>query len=119
AGRAYFDRAKGALAGLDEAEQAVSALGAEPRGLVRVTAPADLSRDLAVVTAAFLHSYPAVRVDAVLTARHVDLVKEGFDLAVRAGVLTDSSLLTRRLGKFEFGLFASAAYLVAAGRPRR
>lgn len=119
AGRAYFDRAKEALAGLEEAEHSVSALGAEPRGLVRVTAPADLARDLAVVTAAFLQSHPAVRVDAVLTARHVDLVKEGFDLAVRAGALTDSSLLARRLGEFEFGLFASAAYLDAAGRPRR
>jgi DNA-binding transcriptional LysR family regulator len=119
AGRAYFDRAKQALAGLEEAEQTVSALGAEPRGLVRVTAPVDLARELATVTAAFLRAHPAVRVEAVLTARHVDLVKEGFDLAVRAGPLGDSSLLARRLGESEFGLFASAGYLEAAGRPRR
>jgi DNA-binding transcriptional LysR family regulator len=54
-----------------------------------------------------------------LTARYVDLVKEGFDLAVRAGTLTDSSLLARKVVDTELGLFAAPAYLDAAGRPRR
>ncbi len=119
AGRAYYDHTRDALAGLEEAQQAVSSLGAEPRGVVRVTAPVDLARDLAVVTAAFLRAHPGVRVETLLTARYVDLVKEGLDLAVRAGPLTDSSLLARRLGESELGLFASPAYLHAAGRPRR
>jgi DNA-binding transcriptional LysR family regulator len=119
AGRAYHDRARDALLGLEEAQQAVSSLGAEPRGVVRVTAPVDLARDLAAVTAAFLRAHAGVRVEAVLTARYVDLVKEGFDLAVRAGPLTDSSLLARKLGESEMGLFASPAHLDAAGRPRR
>ncbi|HYS79604.1 MAG TPA: LysR family transcriptional regulator [Anaeromyxobacteraceae bacterium] len=119
AGRAYYDRTRDALSGIEEARQAVSSLGAEPRGLVRVTAPVDLARDLAAVTAAFLRANAGVRVETVLTARYVDLVKEGFDLAVRAGPLSDSSLHARRLGDAELGLFASPAYLDRIGRPRR
>jgi len=119
AGRAYYDRARDALAGIEEAEQAASSLGADPRGLVRVTAPVDVAGDLAQVTAAFLRAHPRVRVETLLTAHYVDLVKEGFDLAVRAGPIADSSLLSRRLGESESGLFASPAYLDAAGRPRR
>ena len=119
AGRAYYDRARDALAGLDEARQVVSTLGAEARGIVRVTAPVDLAADLAAVTAAFLRAHPGVRVETLLTARYVDLVKEGVDLAVRAGPLTDSSLLARRLGDTELVLVASPGYLDAAGRPRR
>jgi DNA-binding transcriptional LysR family regulator len=119
AGRDYFERARDALAALDEAQQAVSSLGAEPRGVVRVTAPVDLAGELAGVTSAFLRAHPAVRVEMFLTARFVDLVKEGFDLAVRAGPLTDSSLLARKLGDSDLGLFASPAYLARVGRPRR
>jgi len=119
AGRAYHERAREALASLDEAREAVSSLGAEPRGLVRITAPVDLAGALAEVTTRFLRSYPAVHVETALTARVVDLVREGFDLAVRAGTLSDSSLIARRLGDTDHGLFASPAYLNATGRPRR
>jgi len=119
AGRAYHDRARDALAGLEAAREAASALGTEPRGLVRITAPVDLAGALAGATAPFLRAHPAVHVEALLTSRLVDMVREGFDLAVRAGVLVDSSLLARRLGATDFGLFASPAYLDAAGRPRR
>jgi DNA-binding transcriptional LysR family regulator len=55
----------------------------------------------------------------VLTPRRVDLVNEGFDLALRAGPLVDSSLVVRRLGRADLGLFASSAYLRKAGKPRR
>jgi len=86
---------------------------------VRVTAPVDLAGALAEATSGFLRAFPEVHVEMSLTARVVDLVREGFDLAVRAGVLADSSLMARRLGDTELGLFASPAYLEAAGRPRR
>ncbi len=119
AGRAYYQRSRDSLAALEEAEQAVSALGAEPRGVVRVTAPVDLAADLAPIASAFLRVHRAVRIETLLTARYVDLVKEGFDVAVRAGPLGDSSLLARRIGETELGLFASPAYLDSAGRPRR
>jgi DNA-binding transcriptional LysR family regulator len=119
AGSAYYARARDALAGIQEAHRAASSLGAEARGVVRITAPVDLAGDLATVTSAFVHAHPAVRVEVSLTARFVDLVKEGFDLAVRAGPLVDSSLLARKLGETEIALFASPAYLDRAGRPRR
>jgi DNA-binding transcriptional LysR family regulator len=119
AGAAYYARARDALAGIEEAHRTASSLGAEARGVVRITAPVDLASDLATVTSAFVLAHPAVRVEVSLTARMVDLVKEGFDLAVRAGPLVDSSLLARKLGEGEIGLFASAAYLDRVGRPRR
>jgi DNA-binding transcriptional LysR family regulator len=119
AGRAYYQRARDALASLEEAQQAAAALGAAPRGLVRITAPTDLGAGIAPVLATFLRAHPAVRVEVSLTPRLVDLVKEGFDLAVRAGPLLDSSLLARKLADTELGLFAAPAYLARAGRPRR
>jgi DNA-binding transcriptional LysR family regulator len=119
AGAAYYARARDALAAIEEAQRAASSRGAEARGVVRITAPVNLAGDLANVTSAFVRAHPAVRVEVSLTARFVDLVKEGFDLAVRAGPLVDSSLLARKLGEDEIGLFASPAYLDRAGRPRR
>ncbi len=119
AGRAYYERARDALASLEEAHQAAAALRAEPSGTVRVTATVDMAPELAAVTEAFLRQHPRVRVEVMLTARVVDLVKEGFDLAVRGGVLTDSSLMARRVGDTDFGLFAAPAYLARTGRPRR
>jgi DNA-binding transcriptional LysR family regulator len=119
AGAAYYARARDALAGLEEARRAASSVGAEARGVVRITAPVDLAGDLGKVTSAFVRAHPAVRVEVSLTSRFADLVKEGFDLAVRAGPLVDSSLLARKLGETEIGLFASPAYLDRAGRPRR
>jgi len=119
AGHAYYDRARDALAGLDEAREVVSSLGTEPRGVVRLTAPVDLAGELAPITGQFLREHPRVRVEVMLTARYVDLVKEGFDLAVRAGVLADSSLVARKLGETAMGLFASPEYLERRGRPRR
>jgi DNA-binding transcriptional LysR family regulator len=60
-----------------------------------------------------------VSVELVLTTRTVDLVEEGFDLALRGGPLKDSGLIARKLGKADAGLFASPAYLEAHGRPTR
>lgn len=119
AGRAYYERTRDALAGLHEASQEAAALGAEPRGTVRVTAPVELAPELARLAAAFLAGHPQVRVEVSLTARYVDLVKEGFDLAVRAGVLADSSLLARKLSDSALALFAAPSYLERRGRPRR
>lgn len=119
AGRAYHDRTRDALAALDEAQHAAASLGAAPRGLVRLTAPNGLAAGLGPVTAAFVRAHPDVRVEVVLTARFVDMVKEGFDLAVRGGPLGDSSLLARKVADTEHGFFASRDYLTAAGRPRR
>ncbi len=119
AGRTYYRRTRDALTGLEEARQAAAALGAEPRGTVRLTAPGDLAAGVAPIVAAFTRAHPEVRIEVSLTARLADLVREGFDLAIRAGPLQDSSLLARKLADTELGLFAAPAYLAAAGRPRR
>ena len=119
AGRAYYESVSRALAGIDEATSAVSELHDIPRGTIRLTGPADLGdRLLAPILVDFAGSYPEVRLDIVLTQRLVDLVHEGFDLALRVGKLADSRLVARPLGWVRAGVFASPQYLERRGRPR-
>jgi DNA-binding transcriptional LysR family regulator len=119
AGRVYFDRARAALAGLSEANAAVTDMSHEIAGPIRITAGADNTGMLASLFGEFLRRYPKVQLDVVLTPRRVDLVAERFDLALRAGPLIDSSLVVRRLGRSDHALFASRAYLRRAGKPQR
>jgi DNA-binding transcriptional LysR family regulator len=119
AGRLYFERARAALGGLADAGAVVTDLSGEIAGPIRFTAGGDNTGLLANLLAEFLARHPKVQLDVVLTPRRVDLVAEGFDLALRAGPLVDSALIARRLGRVELGLFASRAYLRKAGRPRR
>src|SRR5262252_4308637 len=117
AGRLYFDRARASLGGLADAGAAVTDLSSEIAGPIRLTAGGN-SGLLAKLVSEFVTRYPNVQIDVVLTPRRVDLVAEGFDLALRAGPLVDSALIARRLGRIEHGLFASQAYLRKHGRPR-
>jgi DNA-binding transcriptional LysR family regulator len=118
AGVAYHERVAAALGLIADAEGEVSHLQGAPRGTLRITAPYDIGVGfLAGIVARFTARYPEVRVDSVLTGRLVDLIAEGFDLAVRAGRLRDSSLMSRNLGAMESRLFAAPAYLEARGQP--
>jgi DNA-binding transcriptional LysR family regulator len=119
AGRVYFERARAGLAGLTEASLAAADMSQEVAGLIRFSAAADGTGLLAGILAAFVARYPKVQLDVILTPRRVDLVTEGVDLALRAGHLADSSLVARRLGFSDLGLFASRAYLRRAGKPVR
>jgi DNA-binding transcriptional LysR family regulator len=118
AGRTYFERVQGALGALTDATSEVMDAGGAPRGLVRLTAPADMAI-LAVKLGSFLARYPGIKLQLLLTNRRVDLVQEGVDLAVRAGALTDSTLIARRVGVSRMGLYASVAYLAQHGTPTR
>ncbi|MEI9936472.1 MAG: LysR family transcriptional regulator [Pseudomonadota bacterium] len=119
AGRAYYERARVSLTGLEEAASAATNLSAEPRGTVRVTAPADMGiMNLGELVARFVRKYPLVHVEISFSSRFVDLVAEGFDLALRAGKMADSSLVARKIGSDTLGLFASPAYLRRRGRPK-
>jgi len=119
AGQAYYDAVVGAVAGLDEAESAARELGAEPRGPVRISLLPDLdANELAAALARFNRRHPAIRLELSFSSRRVDLVAEGFDLAVRAGKLEDSSLVGRRIGAMDAALFAAPSYLRRRGRPR-
>ncbi|HTA88873.1 MAG TPA: LysR substrate-binding domain-containing protein [Polyangiaceae bacterium] len=116
-GHAYYERARAALKGLEEAASAASNMSSEPRGVVRAAAPNDLGvLNLADIVLRFARKYPLVHVELSLSSRFVDLVAEGFDLAVRAGKLTDSTLVARKIGSDSLGLFASAGYLKQNGQ---
>jgi len=118
-GRAYYERARGALSALDEAASAATNSSAEPRGTVRMTAPPDMGiMNLVDIVARFARKYPLVHIDISLSSRFVDLVAEGFDLALRAGKMADSSLVARKIGSDALGIYASANYLRRRGRPK-
>jgi len=119
AGRVYFERARAALAGLTDAGAAVADMTREIAGPIRFTTGSDNTGYIISVIRDFLERYPRVQIDAVFTPRRVDLVAEGFDLALRGGPLVDSSLIVRRLGRTDLRLFASQDYLRKHGRPRR
>jgi len=119
-GRAYYERVRGAVAGVLDATADVVDMGQEPRGTIRVTAPLDLGEALlAEAVARFSEKYREVRFDVVLTPRVVDMVTEGFDLALRAAPLADSTLVARRIGSMDAGLFASPEYLARRGTPAK
>ncbi len=95
----------------------------EPRGMVRLTAPVGVDRFfLADVVARFVSRYPAIQVDVSFTNRVVDLVGEGFDLALRASRgarLQGSSLIARKVAQLSLWLFAAPSYLKGRRAPRR
>ena len=118
AGQGYFERASRILGDLAEANLAVSQLQAAPRGRLRVNAPMSFGfLHLAPALPDFLALYPEVAVDLIMNDRFVDLVDEGFDVAVRIGALEDSSLIARRLAPIRRVICASPAYLRERGPP--
>jgi len=120
AGRRYRELAMPAVEALVEARRALSDLHAAPSGLLRVTAPMELGQFvLGPVLTTYLGRYPDVRVHVDLTSRRVNLVEDGFDVALRAGELRDSSLISRALGApHAFVICASRSYLARRGTPK-
>lgn len=118
AGSAFYERVARALSDIDEATSVASDTQAQPRGLVRVTAPLDIGVwALAGIVSRFVRTHPTIRVDVSLSGSHVDLVSEGFDLAVRAGPIRDQSLVARRVGTIEAGFYAAGHWVKKHGRP--
>lgn len=118
-GREYYESCKRVLAEVDEAEAQMSARRAEPKGRLRLTAPATYGRmHVAPIVNAFIAKYPEVEVELLLLDRVVDLLEEGLDAAVRIGNLPDSSLVARRLGETRRVVCASPSYLRRAGVPK-
>ena len=105
AGRGYFERTSRILADLQEADLAVSQLQAAPRGLLRVSAPMSFGfLHLAPALPEFFREHPEVSADVTMSDRFVDLIDEGFDIAVRIGVLEDSALIARRLAPIRLAI---------------
>jgi len=120
AGRVLYDRIRTLFSRVDDATNAIRDIGGEPSGVVRLTLPPGFSLGgTPSAIAAFVRLYPRIRVDLLLAARAVDLVREGVDIAVRMGELEDSSLVGRRIGCIHSGLFATPSYLETHGRPLR
>lgn len=117
AGRTYHRHAARIMAELEDADAAVSQMQSEPRGLLRVTAPLSFSM-LGPMITDYMAQHPRVQVHLVCTDRVVDLVEEGFDLAIRAGRLADSSLIARPLGKLRWVVVAAPDYCARHGVPR-
>ena len=122
AGVALYERTAPHLAALDQAVLKLPERAAEPSGELRISS----LRDFGVVVlpdvlAHFARRYPEVRVDLRLTNVRVDLVAQGFDLAIlgTVGALKDSSLMARRLGSTGVGFYAAPSYLTRRGKPRR
>ncbi|AVP97032.1 LysR family transcriptional regulator [Ahniella affigens] len=112
-GREFFERASVILASVDEATREVQKAQGQPRGTLRLTCGVEFG--MIAVSAwirDYLQQYPDVQVDADFTSRVVDLVHEGFDLAIRVGPLNDSNLAARKLGELRYGLFAAPDYLI-------
>ena len=116
AGRTYHEHCLRILAEVEASERAMTSYQDEPRGLLRVTAALRL-RFLGDVFAELLRKYPELRVELVCTDRTLAIVEEGFDMAIRAGTLEDSSLIARKLGHVEQVLVASPTYLQRHGEP--
>jgi DNA-binding transcriptional LysR family regulator len=117
-GRTYNDYCARIVEEMDEAELAVGRLSAVPRGLLRVTTPLNFGF-MGGIFADFASKNPEVTLEVVSTDRIVNLVEERFDVAVRAGTLSDSTLVARPLAKVRRVVVASGAYLKKRGRPRQ
>lgn len=120
AGRAYFDQCAGPVASLELAQRAITGRDRDVGGLVRLTAPEDYGAQIVSPAIADLVArYPRLSFDVRYTDQVVDLVREGFDLAVRLGELRASRLYARRLGESTLIAVASPSYMQSAPRLRR
>jgi DNA-binding transcriptional LysR family regulator len=119
AGQRYLEACERILAEIDEAEAAAAAEMVEPRGTLRLNVPLSFGfREIAPALADFATLYPLLTVDLGLTDRFVDLVEEGWDLAIRLGTLRDSALIARKLAPARIVLCAAPSYLAKRGVPK-
>ncbi len=118
AGEDYYQRSRSILESLDEADRAAREQQDDPRGVLRITAPTSFSAlHLGRPVAEFLRRCPGVTVEMSLEDRFANLVAGGYDLAIRIGTLSDSSLIARRFALSRMIACATPALLDAHGRP--
>jgi DNA-binding transcriptional LysR family regulator len=119
AGQEFYERCLRVAREVEEAERAITHLSAEPRGVLRLNAPASFGREyLAPLVPEMLARWPELRIEATFEDRFVDVVAEGFDLVIRITRLQDSSLVARRLAPCRRLVCAAPAYLERHGVPR-
>ena len=117
-GRIYYQHCRQVLDGLDEAERAITNLQSSPRGLLKITAPVTYGEmTIAPLINDFVAKYPELEVKINLTNQKIDLIDEGYDLAIRLGQLEDSSMMAKRLSSRTQHVCASPSYLSTFGIP--
>ena len=118
-GEAYLQRARDLLAEFEALEESVRDNAKTPRGRLKITAPQVFGElELMELVCAFQAAHPEIQPEIFLSDRVVDLVGEGFDVAIRVAAMPDSSLIVRRLCDVKIHICASAAYLARAGTPQ-
>lgn len=119
AGVLYFERVAPLIAELEAARQMASDVTAEPRGILRVTAPIVFGQMYIVPLLPVLaQRYPALTIELSLSDAYLDLIEERIDVAIRLGSLQDSSYVATRLMSLEFYICASPDYLAQHGTPQ-
>jgi DNA-binding transcriptional LysR family regulator len=117
-GALFYERCAPLLSELSELESLASQLHTTPRGQLRISAPLAFgTARVAPALADFTRLYPDVTIDLILTDRTVDLIEEGFDLAIQTGEIPDSSYMTRLLTVFKTMVCATPGYLAERGTP--
>ena len=119
-GLAYYDRARRVLNDAGEADALVSSMQSDPSGLLRISVATDFGvNHLSPVLGEFLTDFPDITVNMVLNNRYVELISEGFDMAIRMGDLEDSTLRARKLTDTNMRMIASPGYFQRYGRPMK
>jgi len=119
AGQAYYERCVRILDELERADHLAEALQSEPRGTLKLNTSPGMASAIAPVIAAFVALFPEVSVDIVATSRMVDLIEDGFDLAIRGHPIPDSTLIIRRLATYRLVVCGAPEYLAKRGAPER
>jgi DNA-binding transcriptional LysR family regulator len=118
-GEVFLARSREILASIDDSEREISTHSESASGLLKLSAPVSFGmKHLAPLWSEFLQAHPGVSLDLQLADRVIDLVDEGFDVAVRIARLPDSSLISRKLASTQLVLCASPKYLKARGAPK-
>ena len=119
-GLAYYDRARRVLNDAGEADALVTSMQSAPSGTLRISVATDFGvNHLSPILGDFLAEFPDITVNMVLNNRYVELISEGFDMAVRIGELEDSSLRARKLAETSRRMIAAPSYFERFGRPAR
>ncbi|MGO4908118.1 LysR family transcriptional regulator [Pseudorhodobacter sp. W20_MBD10_FR17] len=118
-GRTLLSGAKLVLGEIDDLEMRIRHGAETLSGSIRVSAPIDIGRSIVSgVISSFTAEHPAISIELLLSDGYVDIVGQGFDLALRFGTVTDSSLRTRNLGHFRRIVCAAPSYIAAHGTPQ-
>jgi DNA-binding transcriptional LysR family regulator len=119
-GLAYYDRARRVLTDAGEADAMVSSMQSAPSGLLRISVATDFGvNHLSPLLGEFLQEFPEITVNMVLNNRYVELISEGFDMAIRVGELEDSTLRARKIADTSKRMIAAPSYFTKFSRPTK